>query len=232
MIEDSKLVERRELLKATGAGVGLVGIGVLPGVSVAAETENSIGEATFVEVSVGHEDVPSYPVTHSDDFAEYLVDGTRGRVVLTKFADDETRTLFRNNDLVATDMTGSYRTPPRVQFGGTRSQYARLGPTRELQLDSVYRSPSISLRNAPDGSVEASSGPGTVRVDPRAHEQLRLPQQEVTGRPSDAGTETVLDHRTESREIEVTTRGERGTSAVTPVVTVTNHGAVEVYVDQ
>ena len=232
MSKEKSGVERRKFLKASGASFGLAGVGIIPNISKAIENGTSLGEVTFAEMSVGHENVPSFPVAHTDDFAEYLVGNERDQVVLTKAADDETVGTFRNSDAVATDMNGLYQRFSNARFNDDRSEFARLDPTRELQLTKPYRSPPIKLNENSAGTVEVVAGGASISVKPNGTEQLTLSPREVVGRSTDTGMKTIQDPRQKGQEIEVPKKGKEKTATITPVVTVINHGSVEVFIDQ
>lgn len=220
-------IKRRELLKISGTGFGLTGI--VPTVSTAVPNGTLLGRVVFVEVSIGHEDEPAFPVEHSDDFPEYRIGKNRNKVNITPFAIEDTVEKFRNGELVATDMYGEYKTLPEIEFGGSRSTSARLGPTKELHLVRPYRSPTIKLTDDSKDSVKVTAENASFSVAHSEKQRITLSPRQVTGRQAVIGTKTIDDPRKEGREIEVPQKGEQQTAVITPVVEIVNYGWVEVY---
>lgn len=202
-----KKYERRKVLKSVGAATPLM-ISGRNHLSYSNGDTEKIGEVSFVESSIRYEPRGTYPVIHWDSLPELTV--TTDDKLKIHLIKPEDLDKFRNRDAMVAykDITDTYH-----YHGIDKPTTVPRNETREITtgIDSYVRAqayPKLPAVFKSDGEdVTVRTGDQLTRVARGEQETIRLPERPIT----------------------ISEKGVKKEDATTPILTVENHGSVEVH---
>jgi hypothetical protein len=226
-------MDRRTLLQATGVAAGsLVGMKNVSAQEIKQSAEK-ISEVEFVEVLIEHENTPDYPTAHADKFVRYMIG--EDKLLLSDFVNkNDAYELVKNDKVInkngehITPQAGTSSEPPNKRLTISTGVDGRSSVI--LQLEEPYSPPSPNISRMNDELVKVNDDESGIEltVSRGEDDRVRLPDQKVVVRQKSDSFRTIQDPQL-GEERKVRKRGELRSVEVTPVVTVKNHGRIDVY---
>jgi hypothetical protein len=231
MTESNKM-KRRGILKASGAAIGITGIGSISRSVEASATSDAIGQTNFVQVTIQHKKVPRLPTNNTDDFAKYRLNLSESELRLTNWAPANALEIATNNDFTLVNGRGEFRSIRHAKYGGEKSETTPINPTKDLVLAEPYRTPTVHVEKSSNKAVTVRVNGNTATVEPGSSTDIELRLRKAKGRQKVVGTKEILDPRSKAKTIEVPKRGKVKTVSLRPIITLENYGTMEVFAPQ
>lgn len=225
-MEDNKQINRRDALKASGSAIALGSIGGVatrPVRAVARDPQN-LGERTFAQVSLRHEQAPTERIDHTDDFPTYQLDREDSDLTLTRFSTDSTVETFETNDSVV-EADGFHSAPTTVY--DAQNDWLPIDELRTLQLADTYAFPAVRAAFDSNDQLVVSSEGDEMTLDTGSTRRLELSERTVQVRRQSDEFEEIPDPKS-GGTVQVREQGPVETTTVRPVVVARNHGPITV----
>lgn len=208
MAENQINVERRKLLKSVGVATPVATLGRSEYFDLSDADREKVGKSNFVQASISYEPREVYPVIHWDGFPKFTV------------TDDDKLEFF----LIESNDLDNFRTSDTVvayEDITEQHHYERLSEPTVVPKNEVGE-----ITTGIDSSVRAHTHPELPAI-------FDSDGDAVTVRTGNRRTTVASDQektiRLTDRKITAVEKGKKKKDTATPILTVKNHGSVEVY---